>query len=158
MAQMKETLSNVWKSHNHEDIKRLVKEKMEKLVTDWIAKGEEWVSEVKEAVSREATLESERLMSIVVKHPENFALKIRMVHVTVECLKRFLSDLEEDFSKLQPSTLTTDHFDVEMGERFYKKVVENMKSELARKAEQVMELFQTEFASSTTEQKDAEEK
>jgi hypothetical protein len=158
MAQMKKTLNKVWQSHNHEDIKRLVKEKMEKLVTDWIAKGEEWVSEVKEAVSREATLESERLMSIVVKHPENFALKIRMVHVTVECLKRFLSDLEEDFSKLQPSTLTTDHFDVEMGERFYKKVVENMKSELARKAEQVMELFQTEFASSTTEQKDAEEK
>jgi hypothetical protein len=58
-----------------------------------------------------------------------------------------------------PSALTTDHFDVEMGERFYKKVVENMKSELiARKAEQIMELFPTEFASSTTEQKEAEEK
>jgi hypothetical protein len=154
MAQMKETFSKVWQSHNHEDIKRLVKEKMEKLVTDWIAKGEEWVSEVKEAVSREATLESERLMSIVVKHPENFALKIRMVHVTVECLKQFQADLEEDFSKLLPSALTTDHFDVEMGERFYKKVVENMKSELARKAEQIME----EDTNTDTEQKDAEEK
>jgi hypothetical protein len=29
-----------------------------------------------------------------------------------------------------------------------------MKSELARKAEQIMELFQTEFDSSTTEQED----
>jgi hypothetical protein len=81
-----------------------------------------------------------------------------MVHVTVECLKRFLSDLEEDFSKLQPSTLTTDHFDVEMGERFYKKMVENMKSELTRKAEQMMELFPTGFVSSITEQKDAVKK
>ncbi len=160
MAKMKETFCKVWQSHNHEDIKRLVKEKMEKLVTDWIAKGEEWVSEMKEAVSREATLESERLMPIVIKHPENFALKIRMVHVTVECLKQFRSDLDGAIANLQlPSALTTDHFDVEMGERFYKKVVENMKSELiARKAEQIMELFPTEFASSTTEQKEAEEK
>jgi preprotein translocase subunit SecA len=158
MAQMKETLIKVWQSHNHED--RLVKEKMEKLKTDWFEKGENWFSEVKEAVSREATMEPNQLMPIVFKHLENFVLKIKMVHVTVECLKQFRADVEEDFSKMQepsPLTLNTDHFDVEMGERFYKKVVENMKSELARKAEHIMELFQTEFASSTTEQEDAEE-
>jgi hypothetical protein len=118
MAQMKETLSNVWKSHNHEDIKRLVEEKMEKLVTNWFEKGKNWFSEVKEAVSRDPTMEPNQLMPIVFKHLKNFALKIRMVHVTVECLKRFLSDLEEDFSMLQPSALTTDHFDVEMGGAF----------------------------------------
>ena len=64
----------------------------------------------------------------------------------MECLKIFQ----------QQSTLTT--ISRWNGEGVNKKVVENMKSELARKAEQVMELFQTEFASSTTEQKDAEEK
>jgi hypothetical protein len=157
MAQMKETFSKVWQSHNHEDIKRLVKEKMEKLVTDWYANGETWVSEVKEA-SRDPTLKLDEQMAIIIKHLEHFAFKIRMVHVTVEYLKRFLSDLEEDFSKLQPSALTTNHFDVEMEERFYKKVVENMKSELARKAEQIMELFPIGFESSITKQKDAEQK
>jgi hypothetical protein len=130
---------------------------MEKLKTDWFEKGENWVSEVKQIVLREATMEPNQLMPIVFKHLENFAMKIKMVHVTVECLKRFLSNLEEDFSKLQkPSALTTDHFDVD-GERFYKKVVENMKSELARKAEQIMELFPTVFVSSIMEQEDTEE-
>jgi hypothetical protein len=156
-ALIKRTFCKVWQSHNHEDIKRLVKEKMEKLKTDWYANGKKWVSEVKEA-SRDPTLKLDEQMAIIIKHLEHFAFKIRMVHVTVECLKRFLSDLEEDFSMLQPSTLTSDHFDVEMGERFYKKVVENMKSELARKAEQIMELFPIGFESSITKQKDAEQK
>ncbi len=155
---MKKTLSKVWQSHNHEDIKRLVKGKMEKLKTDWFAKGEKWVSEVKEAVSRDPTLEPDQLMPTTIKHLEDFALKMRMVHVTVECLKRFVSDLEGDFSKLQPSTLTIDHFDVEMGERFYKKVVENMRSELTRRAKKIMELFPTEFISSITEKKDSKDK
>jgi hypothetical protein len=123
---------------------------MEKLKADWFEKVKMWVSKVKEAA-----IEPNPLVSTINKHLEAFALKIR--HVTMECLKRFRAALKENFSKLQPSTLTSDHFDVEMGERFYKKVVENMKSELARKAEQIMELFQTEFASSTTEQEDAEE-
>jgi preprotein translocase subunit SecA len=152
MAQMKETLIKVWQSHNHDE--RLVEEKMEKLVTNWFEKGEKW----KKAVPREAT---KMEPTIVIKQLENFPLKIKMVHVTVECLKQFRADLEEEFSKMQkpsPLTLTTDHFDVIMGERFYKKVVENMKSELARKAEQIMELFQKEFDSSTTKQEDAEEK
>jgi hypothetical protein len=134
---------------------------MEKLKTDWFEKGENWVSEVKQIVLREATMEPNQLMPIVFKHLENFVLKIKMVHVTVECLKQFRADVEEDFSKMQepsPLTLNTDHFDVEMGERFYKKVVENMKSELARKAEQIMELFPIGFESSITKQKDAEQK
>jgi preprotein translocase subunit SecA len=148
MAQMKKTLKKVWQSHNHKKIESLVKEKMGKLVTDWIAKGEKWVPEVKEA-----EIEQNQLLPTINKHLEAFALKIR--HVTVECLIQFRKDLEEDSSKLQmASPLTTDHFDVEMGERFYKKVVENMKSELARKAEQMMELFQTEFDSSIIKRED----
>ncbi|XP_046457674.1 uncharacterized protein LOC124204625 [Daphnia pulex] len=144
-TQMKETLIKVWQSHNHEDIKRLVKEKMEKLKTDWFEKGEKWVSEVKQVVLREATLEPDKQKpTIPTEHLEDFTLKIRMVHVTVECLKQFRSELE--IANLQlPSASTTDHFAVEMGERFYKKVVENMKSELTRKAEQIMELFPTEL-------------
>ncbi len=160
MAKMKETFNKVWKSHNQEDIKRLVKEKMEKLKTDWFEKGEKWVFEVKEVVSRDPTLKPHQQMPFIIKHLEDFAFKIRMVHVTVECLKRFRSELDGEIANLQkPSalTLTIDHFDVEMGKRFYKKVVENMKSELARKAEQIMELIQKEFASSTTEQEEAEE-
>jgi hypothetical protein len=158
-TQIKETLIKVWQSHNHEDIKRLVKGKMEKLKTDWFEKGEKWVSEMKKEMSREATMRPNQLMPNVVKHLENFVLKNWMVHVTVKCLNRFRSELEGEFANLQlPSALTTDHFDVEMGRHFYKKVVENMKSELARKAEQIMKLLQTEFAefaSSITEQKDS---
>jgi preprotein translocase subunit SecA len=148
MAQMKKTLKKVWQSHNHKKIESLVKEKMEKLVTVWFEKGKIWVPEVKEA-----EIEQNQLLPTINKHLEAFALKIR--HVTVECLIQFRKDLEEDFSKLQmASALTTDHFDVKMGERFYKKIVENMKSELARKAEQTMELFQTEFDSSIIKRED----
>ncbi len=144
-TQIKETLIKVWQSHNHEDIKRLVKEIMEKLKIDWFEKGEKWVSEMRQVVLREATLGPDNKQKpTITEHLEDFALKIRMVHITVDCLKRFRSELDGEIANMQlPSTLTTDHFDVKMGERFYKKVVENMKSELARKAEQIMESFPT---------------
>jgi hypothetical protein len=118
---------------------------MEKLKIDWFEKGEKWVSEMRQVVLREATLGPDNKQKpTITEHLEDFALKIRMVHITVDCLKRFRSELDGEIANMQlPSTLTTDHFDVKMGERFYKKVVENMKSELARKAEQIMESFPT---------------
>jgi hypothetical protein len=145
-------LAQLHRLQGQQKARLLTDERIKALAVEWFKDGCEWVSELEITITSKLVEigENRQTGGLIIYEVfnsdiqsieqilEDLNTKMWMVCKTRTHLQTFILDVNKD--NLLPSPSTADDFDVEENKRFLNRAMTDLKCELARKAEKVVEI------------------